>query len=73
MIKTTKYNLFSFLPLAFLFQFKRLINLFFVIFFIIQLFPNVRTVGIKNAISPLVIVFGGGMLREMIEDLKRWV
>lgn len=38
-IKTTKYNAITFLPLALLFQFKRIANVYFLIVAILSAFP----------------------------------
>ena len=46
--------------------------MFFLVFMILQFFPNIRTVGPKNAVYPLLMVLGFGMLREFLENLKRY-
>ena len=70
-ISTTKYNAFTFLPKALLYQFMRLANVYFVFIAIIQSIPVISPLGAATAILPLVFVLCVSLIREAIEDLKR--
>ena len=70
-ISTTKYNFFTFLPKALLYQFIRLANVYFVIIAVIQCIPIISPLGASTAIAPLVFVLTVSLIREAIEDLKR--
>jgi phospholipid-transporting ATPase len=70
-ISTTKYNAFTFLPKALLYQFIRLANIYFVFIAIIQSIPIISPLGAGTAIAPLVFVLAVSLIREAVEDLKR--
>ena len=70
-ISTTKYNAFTFIPKALLYQFIRLANVYFVFIAIIQSIPIISPLGAATAIAPLVFVLTVSLIREAIEDLKR--
>jgi len=70
-ISTTKYNAFTFLPKALLYQFMRLANIYFVFIAIIQSIPIISPLGAATAILPLVFVLCVSLIREAVEDLKR--
>ena len=70
-ISTTKYNAFTFLPKALLYQFIRLANIYFVFIAVIQSIPIISPLGPATAIAPLVFVLAVSLIREAVEDLKR--
>ena len=70
-ISTTKYNIFTFLPKALMFQFVRLANVYFVFIAIIQSIPIISPLNKVTAIAPLVFVFSVSLIREGIEDYHR--
>ena len=70
-ISTTKYNAFTFLPKALLYQFIRLANIYFVFIAIIQSIPIISPLSPATAIAPLVFVLTVSLIREAVEDLKR--
>ena len=70
-ISTTKYNAFTFLPKALLYQFIRLANIYFVFIAVLQSIPIISPLGAATAIAPLVFVLGVSLIREAVEDLKR--
>ena len=70
-ISTTKYNFFTFLPKALLYQFARLANVYFVALAIIQCIPIISPLGASTAIAPIVFVFSVSLIREAIEDYQR--
>ena len=70
-VDTTKYNIFTFLPKALLFQFMRLANVYFLICAIIQCIPAISPLGAATAVVPLVVVLSVSLIREAIEDYQR--
>ena len=70
-ISTTKYNIFTFLPKALMFQFVRLANVYFVFIAILQSIPTISPLGAGSAIAPVVFVFCVSIIREGIEDYHR--
>ena len=70
-ISTTKYNIFTFLPKALIFQFIRLANVYFVFIAVIQSIPIISPLGAASAIAPIVFVFCVSLIREAIEDIHR--
>lgn len=70
-IRTSKYTLFSFIPLALLFQFKKISNVYFLFNMIVALIPGVATISPGTAVAPLVFVVLVAMIKEAIEDVKR--
>ena len=70
-IDTTKYNIFTFLPKALLFQFMRLANIYFLVIAIIQCIPVISPLGAATAVVPLVFVLAVSLIREAIEDCSR--
>jgi len=71
-IRTTKYNLFSFLPKALMYQFSRFANVYFLITAVIQSIPYVSPLHPFSAILPLIFVLGVSIIREGIEDYSRY-
>ena len=70
-ISTTKYNAFTFLPKALLYQFIRLANVYFVFIAIIQSIPIISPLGAATGVAPLIFVLAVSLIREAVEDLKR--
>ena len=70
-ISTTKYNCFTFLPKALLYQFARIANVYFVAMAIIQCIPIISPLGASTAIAPIVFVFTISLIREAIEDYQK--
>ena len=70
-ISTTKYNIFTFLPKALLYQFMRLANIYFLFIAIIQSIPIISPLGAMSAIAPLVVVLSVSLIREAIEDYNK--
>ena len=72
-VKTSKYNLLNFIPLNFFYQFSKVANIYFLILTILQ---TVKTISITNGvptIAPsLVFVIFVSMVKDLLEDLKRW-
>ncbi len=71
-VKNTKYNIFSFLPLVLKNQFSHFFNLFFLVNAIIQLFPFLRVGLFFTCIGPLLLVLLLTMCKEGYEDFKTY-
>lgn len=71
-IRTTKFTLASFLPLALLYQFFRFSNCYFLFITILQCIPIVSPLHPLTAINPLVFVLTVSMIREGYEDYRRY-
>jgi phospholipid-transporting ATPase len=70
-IDTTKYNIFTFLPKALLFQFMRLANCYFLVIAVIQCIPDISPLSPTTAIAPIAFVLCVSIIREGIEDYVR--
>lgn len=71
-VRTTKYTLITFLPRGLLEQFRRAANLYFLMICIISFTP-VSPVSPTVNLFPLIIVIGISMIKEAVEDRKRFV
>lgn len=70
-ISTTKYNLLTFFPRALAEQFRRVANIYFLLAACLGLTP-LSPYEASSLIAPLVLVIGVSMIKEAIEDYKRW-
>ncbi|EDR22935.1 hypothetical protein, conserved [Entamoeba dispar SAW760] len=70
-VKTSKYNIFTFLPLVLLEQFRKLANVYFLIISIFQVIPGLSPTGRFTTLFPLCIVIIVSMIKEFYEDIKR--
>ena len=71
-IKTTQYNLFTFLPLAIINQYKTPFNWFFLIQAIIDCIPSISSVEPVTTIMPVLIVLIISLIREAVEDYRKY-
>ena len=71
-IKTSKYSLISFFPLALFYQFNSCFNLFFLFTAIITSIPSISTLTPMSAIMPFVVVLIISLIREAIEDFRKY-
>jgi magnesium-transporting ATPase (P-type) len=71
-IKTTKYTILTFLPVSLFIQFLRVANIYFLIIAILQSIPAISPLSPYTAILPLTFVLGVSMIREGIEDFRRY-
>ncbi|CAN6177804.1 unnamed protein product [Urochloa humidicola] len=71
-ITTTKYNIITFFPKAIFEQFRRVANLYFLLTAILSLTP-VCPFSAVSMIAPLAFVVGLSMLKEGLEDWRRFV
>ena len=72
-IKTSKYNLLTFLPKSILVQFKRYANVYFLFTAIFQSIPQISPLHPFSAIAPFLFVIALAVLREGYEDYLRHV
>lgn len=68
-IKTAKYNIFTFLPLAIVYQFTNYFNIFFLIASILMGIKALSSMDPGVAIAPFMIIIGISVVIEGIEDL----
>uniref|UniRef100_A0A0D9WRB7 Phospholipid-transporting ATPase n=1 Tax=Leersia perrieri TaxID=77586 RepID=A0A0D9WRB7_9ORYZ len=71
-ISTTKYNVLTFLPKAIFEQFRRVANLYFLLTAILSLTP-VCPFSAVSMIAPLAFVVGLSMIKEGVEDWRRFM
>eukprot|EP00162_Nutomonas_longa_P015389 comp22295_c0_seq1/m.53328 comp22295_c0_seq1/g.53328 ORF comp22295_c0_seq1/g.53328 comp22295_c0_seq1/m.53328 type:complete len:1167 (-) comp22295_c0_seq1:215-3715(-) len=71
-VKTSKYNIITFLPKNLFEQFRRVANLYFLIIAILQLIPlGLSPISPITSILPLGFVLGVTAIKEGIEDVRR--
>lgn len=70
-VKTSKYNLLTFIPKSVILQFKNYANWYFLFTAILNCFPIISTSDPVSSVSPLAFVILLSMLREGLEDVKR--
>ena len=71
-IKTTKYNVITFLPLSILFQFTTYSNIYFLIVAIILAIKKISPQDPTVALIPFIFVIIVGVLVELFEEIKKW-
>jgi magnesium-transporting ATPase (P-type) len=72
-VKSTRYNLISFVPATLFLQFTKVINCFYLVNMILQMFPQISTNAWYFTAFPLAFIIGLGMIKEAIADLKRYL
>ncbi|KAM9254685.1 LOW QUALITY PROTEIN: phospholipid-transporting ATPase IK [Cariama cristata] len=70
-IKTSKYNIFTFLPLNLYEQFHRMANVYFVFVILLQTFPEISTLPWYTLLFPLSCLLTIRGLRDLIDDIGR--
>jgi magnesium-transporting ATPase (P-type) len=71
-IKTTKYTVWNFLPLAILFQFKRFANIYFLLMCVLATIKSISPWDPITMIVPTVFVILVSVVREGVEDYMRY-
>eukprot|EP00249_Psilotum_nudum_P024537 c29212_g1_i2 orf=822-4364(+) len=71
-VSTTKYNLLTFFPKSLFEQFRRVANIYFLFTAILSLTPLTPYTA-SSIIAPLVFVVGVSMIKEAIEDWRRFI
>ena len=70
-VENHKYNLVSFIPIVIFNQFKQFGNFFYLVMTITQFFPPLVVGFLFSYLSPLIIVVGAAMLKELYDDINR--
>ncbi|XP_061658131.1 probable phospholipid-transporting ATPase IM [Syngnathoides biaculeatus] len=70
-IKTSKYNIFTFLPLNLFEQFRRLANCFFLFLFTLQLIPQISSLAWFTTAALLILVLSITAVKDATDDIKR--
>ncbi|XP_072697933.1 phospholipid-transporting ATPase FetA-like isoform X3 [Canis lupus baileyi] len=70
-IKTSRYNVFNFLPLNLFEQFQRLANAYFLILLFLQLIPQISSLAWYTTVIPLLVVLSITAVKDAIDDMKR--
>ncbi|KAM4618220.1 LOW QUALITY PROTEIN: phospholipid-transporting ATPase ID [Polymixia lowei] len=70
-IKTSKYNIFTFLPVNLFEQFQRVANAYFVVLLILQLIPAISSLSWFTTIVPLVLVLVITAVKDATDDYFR--
>ncbi|KAK9780890.1 putative Phospholipid-transporting ATPase [Seiridium cardinale] len=70
-IRTSRYNIYDFLPKQLIFQFTRLANFYFLCVGIPQTIPGLSTTGSYTTILPLVFFVALTIFKEGYDDYKR--
>lgn len=72
LVSTTKYSIITFLPIALFEQFRRIANLYFTVVAALSL-TELSPVHPFTTITPVVAVIGFSMVKEGIEDFRRYI
>ncbi|XP_074488577.1 putative phospholipid-transporting ATPase IM [Sebastes fasciatus] len=70
-IKTSKYNVFTFLPINLFEQFQRVANAYFLVLLILQLIPEISSLSWFTTIVPLVLVLVITAVKDATDDYFR--
>lgn len=70
-IKTSKYNVFTFLPLNLFEQFRRLANAYFLFLMVLQVIPQVSSLSWFTTAVPLVLVLSITAVKDASDDINR--
>jgi phospholipid-translocating ATPase len=72
LVKNTKYNLITFVPVVLFNQFKFFLNMFFLLTALTQLIPALKVGLIITYLGPLLLVFTLTIAKEAVDDYKRY-
>ncbi|XP_076016071.1 phospholipid-transporting ATPase ID-like [Genypterus blacodes] len=70
-IKTSKYNIFTFLPLNLFEQFRRLANAYFLVLLILQVIPQISSLSWFTTVVPLLLVLSMTAVKDASDDINR--
>ncbi|KAF6727503.1 Phospholipid-transporting ATPase ID [Oryzias melastigma] len=70
-IKTSKYNLFSFLPLNLFEQFQRIANAYFLVLLVLQVIPQISSLSWFTTVVPLILVLSVTAAKDATDDINR--
>uniref|UniRef100_A0A4W6FLE7 Phospholipid-transporting ATPase n=1 Tax=Lates calcarifer TaxID=8187 RepID=A0A4W6FLE7_LATCA len=68
-IKTSKYNLFTFLPLNLFEQFQRIANAYFLFLLVLQVIPEISSLSWFTTVVPLVLVLSVTAAKDATDDI----
>jgi phospholipid-translocating ATPase len=71
-IRSSRYTIWSFLPCQLWFQFTKAANFYFLVMGILQLIPGLSTTGTYTTILPLLFFLTLCIVREGIDDYRRY-
>ena len=71
LVTTSKYTLYTLLPLNLSEQFSKLANVYFLIISLLQLFTPLSPTSKYSTAGPLALVLAANLIREMWEDSRR--
>uniref|UniRef100_A0A8C4YP15 Phospholipid-transporting ATPase n=1 Tax=Gopherus evgoodei TaxID=1825980 RepID=A0A8C4YP15_9SAUR len=71
-IKTSKYNILTFLPVNLFEQFQRVANAYFLFLLILQLIPEISSLSWFTTIVPLMVVFTITAVKDVTDDCRTW-
>ncbi|PAV85771.1 hypothetical protein WR25_25080 isoform B [Diploscapter pachys] len=72
-IKTSKYNLVTFIPVNLFEQFSRIANFYFLCLLILQLIPIISSIAWYSTALPLIIVLAFSAIKDGYDDVQRHV
>ncbi|XP_033633793.1 phospholipid-transporting ATPase ID-like isoform X2 [Asterias rubens] len=70
-IKTSKYNVLTFVPVNLFEQFLRIANFYFLVLFILQLIPAISSLNPVTTGLPLVFVLAVTLIKDGVDDYQR--
>lgn len=71
-IRSSRYNVFNFLPRQIFAQFSKLANFYFLIVSVLQMIPGLSTTGTYTTIIPLLFFVSISMAKEGYDDFRRY-
>jgi phospholipid-translocating ATPase len=71
-IRSSRYTIWTFLPMQLWFQFTKIANFYFLIMGILQLIPGLSTTGTYTTILPLLFFLSFSIAREGYDDFRRY-
>uniref|UniRef100_A0A803T8E8 P-type ATPase N-terminal domain-containing protein n=1 Tax=Anolis carolinensis TaxID=28377 RepID=A0A803T8E8_ANOCA len=69
--RTSKYNIFTFLPLNLFEQFQRVANAYFLFLLILQLIPAISSLSWFTTVVPLILVLAVSAAKDAIDDREK--
>ncbi|CAB3405779.1 unnamed protein product [Caenorhabditis bovis] len=72
-IKTSKYNVITFIPQNLFEQFQRIANAYFLVLMILQFIPQISSISWYSTAVPLVIVLAFSAIKDGYDDMQRHI
>ena len=70
--KSTQYTWLTFFPVAFALQFKKLVNIFYIVTGILNMFKSIRVNSPIVVLTPTIIIMLMGVYKEFVGEWKRY-